>query len=776
MYTPIRLRVGVIALGALMLASAAWAVRPPADSGLRPGPYVHEIQKVDPTLEPVADGFVLPLTGATAVLSRIHAGPFSGSPDAVALAYLKENPGTFALTGKAEDLVLQQVQESPGNLHVRLQQAVGGVPVWAAPLTVTLDETGRFVETVVNEYDPFVALEAVETTPLIDARRAESLAREAVWITDETPLAGEPAPPALWVLREDDRIGGTPSLAWRVLLPLVVDPRGDWEVFVDARSGGLLRVTDQRRFVDGSGYTFDPDPLTTAMATYGQTGYSDGSDADTPQLTAQRVLHTLRDLTYSGGLYRLTGPWVQVVEWDPPTSTPVTSATPDGFVYTRNQQGFEDVNGYFHIDNSQRHIQELGYNTIQHLSIAIDTHGMNGADNSAYYPGTNRITFGEGGVDDAEDADVLLHEYGHSIQNSIVPGWGTSTQARSMGEGFGDYWAGSYSASISSFRDYWVYNWDGHNPYWPGRVLNSPNDYYDLNGDIYHDGTIWASVWWLIRGEVGRTVCDNDFLKLHFSLGTGAAMQIAAMQAVNADRTLYDGLHVGSLDYFFTQRNFFTATLYDVPELTHTPIADQTNDFGPYPLTVTVASTSAVVDSTVKVRFGTGETFDSEVALEPTGVPNEYGGAIPWPLAELPKRLDVDVRYYIVAGNTAGNTGASPRGAEHLYHQFHIYIDPSAVDEDETMEFALAPANPNPFPAVTALRYTLPRPGDVRLVVHDVTGRTLRTLADGPVGAGSHALVWDGKDDAGLPLSSGVYFVRLDANGESRTRRVLLAR
>jgi hypothetical protein len=52
--------------------------------------------------------------------------------------------------------------------------------------------------------------------------------------------------------------------------------------------------------------------------------------------------------------------------------------------------------------------------------------------------GDSEIKYGSGAVDDAEDADVILHEYGHSIQDDQVPGFGAGHQAGSIGEGFGD--------------------------------------------------------------------------------------------------------------------------------------------------------------------------------------------------------------------------------------------------------------------------------------------------------------------------------------------------
>jgi hypothetical protein len=89
---------------------------------------------------------------------------------------------------------------------------------------------------------------------------------------------------------------------------------------------------------------------------------------------------------------------------------------------------------------------------------------------------------------------------------------------------------------------------------------------------------------------------------------------------------------------------------------------------------------------------------------------------------------------------------------------------------------ALGPNVPNPFTASTAMRFELPRAGAARLRIHDLAGRVVRTLVDGERAAGSHHVPWDGRDDAGRALASGVYIGRLEAGGVTRTSKLLLAR
>ena len=87
---------------------------------------------------------------------------------------------------------------------------------------------------------------------------------------------------------------------------------------------------------------------------------------------------------------------------------------------------------------------------------------------------------------------------------------------------------------------------------------------------------------------------------------------------------------------------------------------------------------------------------------------------------------------------------------------------------------ALHANHPNPFQTETTIRYSLPRTAPVRLVVYDVTGRVVRELVNGIQDAGDRRATWDGRDEAGSPVRSGVYVVRLEAGSTRLTRRMSL--
>ena len=92
-------------------------------------------------------------------------------------------------------------------------------------------------------------------------------------------------------------------------------------------------------------------------------------------------------------------------------------------------------------------------------------------------------------------------------------------------------------------------------------------------------------------------------------------------------------------------------------------------------------------------------------------------------------------------------------------------------------EYSLRAAFPNPFNARTTIAFDLPEKGYVSLKVYDILGRTTRTLAEGEFEAGRHRVAWDGRDDEGKDMASGVYMIRLVVEGKGAwTRKVALVR
>jgi len=103
-------------------------------------------------------------------------------------------------------------------------------------------------------------------------------------------------------------------------------------------------------------------------------------------------------------------------------------------------------------------------------------------------------------------------------------------------------------------------------------------------------------------------------------------------------------------------------------------------------------------------------------------------------------------------------------------------VSPVDVSESAAVSQALRldPVRPNPFRREAVVAYTLPRPGGVRLTVHDLQGRRLAHLAEGTRAAGTHTASWSGRDAGGRRVAPGLYVLRLEFEGETDCRKVLM--
>jgi hypothetical protein len=92
------------------------------------------------------------------------------------------------------------------------------------------------------------------------------------------------------------------------------------------------------------------------------------------------------------------------------------------------------------------------------------------------------------------------------------------------------------------------------------------------------------------------------------------------------------------------------------------------------------------------------------------------------------------------------------------------------------LSLALWQNTPNPFGGVTRVRFAVPHEGLVRLTVYNVAGRRVANLVDDVLGRGEHSTVWNGVDASGRRVASGVYLYRLQAEGQSLTKEMVLTR
>jgi hypothetical protein len=284
----------------------------------------------------------------------------------------------------------------------------------------------------------------------------------------------------------------------------------------------------------GTGRVFFPNPV----AQLRNENLTDQKDADYAALQPAYKTVTLTDLDGSGFL---RGRWANVVS---ETGSPAYSPT-NTFVYNRSQDEFEQVMAYYWATQAQLYIQRLGFGSTRRpvnaesQDIRLNQYGV---DNSFWtnHP-KDEIRFGKGGVDDAEDAEVILHEYGHAIQDSQVANFGTSPEGGAIGEGFGDYWAVTVSDTVApnGFDLPCVADWDSVS-YTSGpthclrRIDGNKHYPEDVTGEVHADGEIWSRALWDIRNALGSKQADTIILEAQFSYVPDTTFAQAAQATVAA--------------------------------------------------------------------------------------------------------------------------------------------------------------------------------------------------------------------------------------------------
>jgi zinc metalloprotease ZmpB len=318
-------------------------------------------------------------------------------------------------------------------------------------------------------------------------------------------------------------------------------------------SGGLASSTSST----GTGSVFASNPVQSL----GDESLMDQKDSDAAVPAA--AYHTVQLTNLDGSGY-LQGEYANVY-----SSTGSRAFSPaNTFAYTRHQDQFEQVMAYYWITQAQRYIHSLGFGVTRRgidnrpQAVRIDQWG---ADNSfATDHPKNELRFGKGGVDDAEDAEVILHEYGHAIHFSQNFSF-ASEEAGAISEGFGDYWAVTVSDVVDQNLGVpqleplpCVADWDSTSytrgvPHCLRRVDEDLHYPADLDGEVHDDGQIWSRALWGIRQSLGHVRADTIILQGSFDF-PGTTMPDLANRTVAAARQLYGNGVANTVRQVFVSR------------------------------------------------------------------------------------------------------------------------------------------------------------------------------------------------------------------------------
>jgi hypothetical protein len=443
--------------------------------------------------------------------------------------------------------VVRDVTSATGR-HVWYQQMVDGLPLLGERIYVN---EGGLAASAARRAATAAWPATLSGSFRVTPARARTVALRAV---------GAPGGASARAVPVAVRAGRGAVRAWAVRVVVAGAPH-DHQVVVDGATGRVLSARNDVRMATGIGRVFAPNPLVTLRRRV-----RDAGDRDQRVLAPAYFVRRLHNLDGSG---LLRGRWVDTSRHSRATAV---AREPDlRFLYRRANDRFESVMAYHYLDRTQAYVQSLGFGTVlpavnrERQQVAVDTYT---GDNSFYQPSIDLITLGTGGVDDGEDPDVILHEYGHAIQDAQVPGFGRSLEAGAMGEGFGDYWAGDQTARVTLTRPTGhpgadvecVADWDSISYSPPPaclRRLDSAKRYpRDVEREVHADGEMWSASLWTLRANLGRRVTNRIVLESHFSLNPGSSFADGARAVIAADRALYAGRHVALIRGVFRARGF----------------------------------------------------------------------------------------------------------------------------------------------------------------------------------------------------------------------------
>ncbi len=305
------------------------------------------------------------------------------------------------------------------------------------------------------------------------------------------------------------------------------------------------------------GQVFFPNPV----AYLNDYTLTDQDDAAYEALEAAYVKVELTNLDSSGYLH---GDWAYIYK----SVGPLAYETDNKFIYDRHDDRFEQVMAYYWVTEAQKYIQSLGFGTGTYRPINKEPQDIRinqlGQDNSYSWDKFDMLRFGKGGVDDAEDAEVILHEYGHAMmdsQSEPFGNWGLSHESGAIGEGFADYWAVTVSDVIAptDADPACVADWDATSyasgPIYCLRRVDLDLHYpTDMTTSIHHDGQIWSRALWDIRQKLGHGVADTLILEAIFDFTADTSFEAAALVTVETAKDLYGHETADKVIQAFTER------------------------------------------------------------------------------------------------------------------------------------------------------------------------------------------------------------------------------
>ncbi|MBI4866154.1 MAG: M36 family metallopeptidase [Candidatus Wallbacteria bacterium] len=540
-----RLALGALALASLLVLLPGKLVAQPALALVK----LKAASRAEWQVQPDASGLrARRLWGAAT-------SPYAGKAGDAAGVFVKENAALLGVESDLSDLAPYRTKSGQGSSHVWYRRMAYGLPVEQSLLAVHFDSLGRVV--MVDNEAPVV--ERLE--PGADSL-SEAVAREVAVGAAGSPRRIDTNRVMEKVLHVAD---GLATPAWKVVIG-ALDPPTSKIVLVSAIDGRVLEV--RNTLYDATGQVFAPNPV-VYLRNFSLSDQSD-TDAAVPGAAYRTVTFDI-DAAQRGVnntfFFQLRGQFADVRQ-SSDDSARATSPT-DVFSYTRSNPFFEEVMIYHHLTNAQLFLQRtVGITDANPGALVCYAHELSEAN--AFYRFSDRsLSFGDGGVDTAEDADVIVHEYGHAILDFQVPGI-SSVDGLAIHEGFADFFASSMSSTMTTaggsfdgdpacVGEWFMREFPPELGEDRGDCLRRSDDKerykrfpdnLDPEREVHRDGEIWSRFLWQIRQgfvDLGNPATPNAPLgnrrglrlavRANSFMTPGISFQNAAQAVLAADRT-----------------------------------------------------------------------------------------------------------------------------------------------------------------------------------------------------------------------------------------------
>ena len=502
------------------------------------------------------------------------------SLESIARNYLQGNAATFGVQNQIPEIQLSNVEEAPDFYVTRFSQTYNGLRVYNTTASVMISKDGlRAVDAVTR----FKSLTRVIDSK-IDAQTALNNAIAAIAPT-VTPRGTPKTQQVLYVVQtptiRHSNGGSLPTsetstepqvarVSWLVSVP-TLKPLGDWSILVDGPTGKIISKQNLILYDTGQGDVFH---YSNPIQTGGNLAWPAPDDNDHTILTEQETRVQLLHLNPGTG--KLMGSFVDL------NATGIVGGYKSAgqadnasrlYYYTRADDRFEEVMVYYYVDWMHSYLQQIG--EVWLLNYPVPAHAHYGAFVNAFYSSSDLgLHFGDGDdaypFDLAEDADVIIHEYGHAIHGDqgLFNGW-VSEEMGAFSEGFSDYLSASFLDQGAAGTEGCLAEWFGYElgyptgsyPYCMRDTFSTKHYPEDMTYEVHNDGEMWSAALWRLRGLLGRGVTDRLAIETGYYVWPWASFRDAVNAMVQVDRTAYAGVHETTIRQVFRDNGMLTYSI-----------------------------------------------------------------------------------------------------------------------------------------------------------------------------------------------------------------------